>query len=67
MKSHKGLTSIVMITLFLILGLWLSNFYTKEYYSLGNDIEDSFYLSDVRTRDFQDVISITESQLIETS
>jgi hypothetical protein len=67
MKSNKILTSIVMVTLFLILGLWLSDFLSKEYYLSKNDREDSFYLSNVRTRDFQDVISITESQIITTS
>lgn len=67
MKSHKGLITIVMVTLFLILGLWLSDFSSKEYYLGQSNREDAFYLSDVRTRDFQDVISITESQLIQTS
>lgn len=67
MKSNKILHSIIMITLFLILGLWLSDFSSKEYYLGENDREDTFYLSNVRTRDFQDVISITESQLIQTS
>ena len=67
MKSNKVLSSIIMITLFLVLGLWLSDFPSKEYYLGQSNREDAFYLSDVRTRDFQDVISITESQLIETS
>ncbi len=67
MKSNKVLSSIIMITLFLILGLWLSDFSSKEYYLGQSNREDAFYLSDVRTRDFQDVISITESQLIKTS
>jgi hypothetical protein len=67
MKSHKGLITIVMVTLFLILGLWLSDVSTKEYYLGESNREDAFYLSDVRTRDFQDVISITESQLIQPS
>ena len=56
-----------MLTLILILGLWLFNFNNKENYLGEKDIDDSFYLSNIRTRDLQDVISITESQLIETS
>jgi hypothetical protein len=37
----------------------------KENYNDNN--EDDFYLSNMRTRDYQDVISITESQVIDTN
>jgi hypothetical protein len=71
-KYNKTFVSIIIVVLFLILGLWTSNFYEnkkiiKESYITGFEVDDSFYLSDIRTRDYQDVISITESQLIETS
>jgi hypothetical protein len=67
MVKNKILNVIIMLTLILILGLWLFNFNNKENYLGEKDIDDSFYLSNIRTRDLQDVISITESQLIETS
>jgi hypothetical protein len=67
MSKNKILNVIIMLTLILILGLWLFNFNNKENYLGEKDIDDSFYLSNIRTRDLQDVISITESQLIETS
>ncbi len=71
-KYNKTFVSIIIVVLFLILGLWTSNFYfhdkkIKESYISGFEVDDSFYLSDIRTRDYQDVISITESQLIQTT
>jgi hypothetical protein len=70
-KYNKTFISIIIVVLFLILGLWTSNFYfhkkiIKEPYITGFEVDDSFYLSDIRTRDFQDVISITEAQLVTT-
>ena len=39
----------------------------EKYMNLDSSDRDSdFYLSPIRVRDYQDIISITESQLIET-
>ena len=66
--NTKFFISIIILVLFLILGLWISdfNFFIHESY-INNQNDGGFYLSDIRTRDYQDVISITESQLIKTN
>jgi len=61
MKKHiiVIIVILVMITLFSFLGS------SKEKYMDENDVV--FYPSNLRTRDYQDMIAITESQIIRTS
>jgi len=63
-KNKKTIISIILLLLFLLvlllLNMNMNNIKIKENY----DDEDVFYLSNMRTRDYQDVISITESQVI---
>ncbi len=61
MKKHILIIIVilVMITLFSFLGS------SKEKYMDENDVV--FYPSNLRTRDYQDMIAITESQIIRTS
>jgi uncharacterized protein YxeA len=61
MKKHILIiiAILVMITIFSFLGS------TKEKYMDENDVV--FYPSQLRTRDYQDMIAITESQIIRTT
>lgn len=61
MKKHIIIIIVilVMITIFSFLGS------TKEKYMDENDVV--FYPSQLRTRDYQDMIAITESQIIRTT
>ena len=61
MKKHILIiiAILVMITLFSFLGS------SKEKYMDENDVV--FYPSQLRTRDYQDMIAITESQIIRTT
>lgn len=61
MKKHILIIIIilVMITIFSFLGS------SKEKYMDENDVV--FYPSQLRTRDYQDMIAITESQIIRTT
>ena len=61
MKKHILIIIVilVMITIFTFLGS------SKEKYMDENDIV--FYPSNLRTRDYQDMIAITESQIIRTT
>ena len=81
-KFNFKIKSILLIFIFISLGfllfLFLDTNLTKKNYQEIKEIkvikenyndnnEDDFYLSNVRTRDYQDVISITESQIIDTN
>lgn len=81
-KFNFKIKSILLIFIFISLGfllfLFLDTNLTKKNYQEIKEIkvikenyndnnEDDFYLSNVRTRDYQDVISITESQVIDTN
>lgn len=61
MKKHIIIIIVilVMITIFSFLGS------SKEKYMDENDVV--FYPSNLRTRDYQDMIAITESQIIRTT
>ena len=61
MKKHILIIIVilVMITIFSFLGS------SKEKYMDENDIV--FYPSNLRTRDYQDMIAITESQIIKNT
>ena len=61
MKKHILIIIVilVMITLFSFLGS------SKEKYMDENDVV--FYPSNLRTRDYQDMIAITESQIIKNT
>jgi hypothetical protein len=61
MKKHIIIIIVilVMITIFSFLGS------SKEKYMDENDVV--FYPSQLRTRDYQDMIAITESQIIKTT
>ncbi len=61
MKKHILIIIVilVMITIFTFLGS------SKEKYMDENDVV--FYPSQLRTRDYQDMIAITESQIIRTT
>ena len=64
-KNKKTIISIILLLLFLLvllllLNMNMNNIKIKENY----DDEDVFYLSNMRTRDYQDVISVTESQVV---
>jgi hypothetical protein len=61
MKKHIIIIIVilVMITIFSFLGS------SKEKYMDENDVV--FYPSNLRTRDYQDIIAITESQIIRTT
>ena len=80
-KFNFKIKNILLIFIFISLGFLLFLFLginltkknyqeIKENYNDDNDSnnnEDDFYLSNMRTRDYQDVISITESQIIDTN
>lgn len=81
-KFNFKIKSILLIFIFISLGfllfLFLDTNLTKKNYQEIKEIkvikenyndnnEDDFYLSNMRTRDYQDVISITESQVIDTN
>ena len=77
-KLNFNLKNILFIIIFISLGfllfLFLDTNLTNKNYQLkeikenyNDDNEDDFYLSNMRTRDYQDVISITESQIIDTN
>ena len=81
-KFNFKIKSILLIFIFISLGfllfLFLDTNLTKKNYQEIKEIkeikenyndnnEDDFYLSNMRTRDYQDVISITESQIIDTN
>jgi hypothetical protein len=61
MKKHVIIIIVilVMIMIFSFLGS------RKEKYMDENDVV--FYPSNIRTRDYQDIIAITESQIIKTT
>jgi len=80
-KFNIKIKNILLIFIFISLGFLLflflgTNLTKKNYqeikenynnYNDSNNNEDDFYLSNMRTRDYQDVISITESQIIDTN
>ena len=75
-KFNFKIKNILLIFIFILLGfllfLFLGTNLTKKNYqeikeNYNDDNEDDFYLSNMRTRDYQDVISITESQIIDTN
>ena len=75
-KFNFKIKNILLIFIFILLGfllfLFLDTNLTKKNYqeikeNYNDDNEDDFYLSNMRTRDYQDVISITESQIIDTN
>ncbi len=50
--------------------MYLNLYSIEKYNDMGANIIDQgsdFYLSPIRVRDYQDIISITESQLINTN
>lgn len=59
-KNKKTIILIILLLLFLLVLLLNMNNKIEENY---ND-EDVFYLSNMRIRDYQDVISVTESQVV---
>ena len=77
-KFNFKIKNILLIFIFISLGFLLflflgTNLTKKNYQEIkenynddndSNNNEDDFYLSNMRTRDYQDVISITESQVI---
>jgi len=80
-KFNFKIKNILLIFIFISLGFLLflflgTNLTKKNYQEIkenynddndSNNNEDDFYLSNMRTRDYQDVISITESQIIDTN
>ena len=76
-KIKNILLIIIFISFGFLLFLFLGTNLTKTNYQIkeikeikenyNDNNEDDFYLSNVRTRDYQDVISITESQIIDTN
>ena len=77
-KNKSILLIFIFISLGFLLFLFLDTNLTKKNYQEIKEIkvikenyndnnEDDFYLSNMRTRDYQDVISITESQVIDTN
>jgi hypothetical protein len=65
-KNKIIIISIILILLLLFLLVLLLNMNNKMNNKIKENYndEDVFYLSDMRIRDYQDVISITESQVI---
>jgi hypothetical protein len=61
MKNHT-IIIIIILTIIIILSFLGSS---KEKYMDENDVV--FYPSNLRTRDYQDIIAITESQIIRTT
>ena len=71
-KNKSILLIFIFISLGFLLFLFLDTNLTKKNYqeikeNYNDNNEDDFYLSNMRTRDYQDVISITESQVIDTN
>ena len=63
-KNKKTIILIILLLLFLLVLLLNMNNYINNKIKENYDDEDVFYLSNMRTRDYQDVISVTESQIV---